>query len=1368
MRRSGDSPYGPTSDSGALDRVRASFVPQALASRLGEGSTGKPAFVALPAIALFADLSGFTRANDLLEQRDGPRGAESITGLLESRFRVITEHVLATGGECVELNGDSVLALWSGESLAGEAAAYAALRKAGAGVEAMLADLNALETEDEIELGVRLGIGAGMAIGVALPVGGRQRKIFTGGAAIEAAITAQCRASAGGFVVADRALEDLLAAISDSSLSAPGGCASAGDADPACFAPREIAELNDPSLVGWSNVLLPGTVLFASLGAFEVASAAERERLAAATAILDSTLGPLGGRLNKVCLDDKGVTALIPFGLPPQAVYVDYDAVADAAVELRVRLAAAGTSAAIGVATGTIFSGLIGDDRRRAHCVNGRAVNRAARLAAIAGDRVLCDRATRQGLRRSARSAHVGSFALKGFAQPVATFEVRASVHEGGTPAAVSPRIIGRQREIVRIENHLRGAGGDVRIAAVEGPPGIGKSRLLGELVERAKQHGSEVIVSRAEPAMRSVPFGPWRRVLAGILSDGSTSSEAGSHTALAAVAARAEVSWELAPLLAELVGAPLVETDALRVLDGDARARVRRQLALAVLRGWGECGSALLVLEDVHWMDFASWELLAELLRSDLDIAILLSARPSAEPPSSARQAVFTFSRMCAVRLGELAAEETAALVADVLRAPAVDADVARTVHRASGGNPFYVRELALELDAGGQLARRRGRVAARVHPLLLSAEQTAGVEGVVANRIAQLPPRPRRRIKCASVAGMEFDRGLLAALGGGDDGLEEDLSVLVDAQMLEWVAPDRDRSATRLRFRHAIGRDCAYTSLPVEQRRRLNRLAAEWWEAPDRNAGDLGDALLAYHWSEAEEHARSAGYAESAGARALSAGAYADAVRLLTAAITSSGDGSADGLRRARLLQMRAAARLGDGDLGDANADAHAALALLGVRLPAADRGWSTTFLRELTRYGVCAVRAGIDLPGTDLERRRLACAAAGVVSDVAYFRAELEPLLVANLHAFAQARLLGDDEPVARALGLFGYFTGVMRLHRVAENLFRRGLTVARRSGRARRVSDCLGGIAMYHLSFGRWGVAYTMLEEAVDLCRSTTEPVNLEMGLTLWGLGKCYEGRFSESLEIFADEYRLAHARGAQQHRAWGLYASAQNLLPLGAVEEAEELLGAAREALAGIEDRHSALIATALAGLCALRQGDVERARREAAAALAIADLTMPNNFGSLAGYSALAETWIDLGTIERHETGRASPSTRRSERRALQHLARYALWFPIGRPRLAFLRGRRALGSGNVRRARRAFRAAARRSEALSMRYEQACAYLGLARCAASDVEEGRDALRRARRLLADCGAVETAVWPDVGIGEPSASTSMAERRSSA
>jgi hypothetical protein len=176
-------------------------------------------------------------------------------------------------------------------------------------------------------------------------------------------------------------------------------------------------------------------------------------------------------------------------------------------------------------------------------------------------------------------------------------------------------------------------------------------------------------------------------------------------------------------------------------------------------------------------------------------------------------------------------------------------------------------------------------------------------------------------------------------------------------------------------------------------------------------------------------------------------------------------------------------------------------------------------------------------------------------------------------------------------------------------------------------------------------------------------------------------------------------------------------------------------------LVGVDDKHSALICSGLMSLAYLHCADYVRARESTLLAAAQAAQTLPNNFGSFAGYYSLATTLIALWGRALCFAPADAPGLRRETQVAMQYLTRYAMLFPVARPRLTLLRGWVHWRLGRRRRSHRAWQRSLAQSVQLQMPYEEALAHWSLQHSASADVERERHG-RQAAALLARCTAV--------------------------
>lgn len=422
---------------------------------------------------------------------------------------------------------------------------------------------------------------------------------------------------------------------------------------------------------------------------------------------------------------------------------------------------------------------------------------------------------------------------------------VRArSAPEPTGPAGGAAGLVGRERELGALGTVLaRAAAGESRTALVSGEPGIGKTRLVEELARRAERDGFEVVWGRCrEEEEGAPPFWPWRQVVHGLLAG------VGTERLDALLGADASEVVLLVPELREVLpaAAPAAVFDVAAVRFGVCRA------VTGLVRRSAELRPLLLVLDDLHWADAASLQLLATLGSRSADVRLLVVAtyRPGEPDPAGALGDVLAAlareSSVERVALGGLVPDEVAQMMAAELSAEA-DAQLARLVHDRTDGNPFYVTELLRLLQSEGRLSRTpaEARVAAAV-------EIPAGVRDVLRRRLARLPEQTRAVLLVASVIGRAFDLGTVASVTGLDD---DRALEAVETAMLSGLVVEEEETVGRFRFAHALVREVVYADVGRLRRARLHaRVAAAMGEVAVVDQGERV-LLVARHWSAAAD---------------------------------------------------------------------------------------------------------------------------------------------------------------------------------------------------------------------------------------------------------------------------------------------------------------------------------------------------------------------------------------------------------------------------------------------------------------------------------------------------------------------------------
>ncbi|MFO0759364.1 MAG: protein kinase [Byssovorax sp.] len=447
-------------------------------------------------------------------------------------------------------------------------------------------------------------------------------------------------------------------------------------------------------------------------------------------------------------------------------------------------------------------------------------------------------------------------FEVRGDRRSLVLVRERAILERPRTLLGKPTPFVGREREMAMLEALFDECTADsvARAALVISPPGGGKSRLRYELlrvlVERVPS--IQVWFGRGSPMAAGAPLGILGSLIRGVahFSDDDP-PEALQHKLRARVgrSLRGEETGRVAAFLGEFTGVPFPADDL------PALAAARRDPALMsdhVQRAWeafaaAECAAqpVLLVLEDLHWADPASFKLVDGLLRrlKSRRLMVLALARPSIHEIAPR---LWADRGAQSIRLGELSPRACARLVRAVLGDAPTEAEVDMLVER-SGGSPFFLEELIRAHASGGALPDT--------------------VLAMVQERLERIDPETRRVLRAASVFGLGFSAEALGALVGDEVlGLDARIDDLEEAEVLERRG-DPWGGDEEIAFRQAIVREAAYAMLTESDRRLGHRLAGEWLE----RGGKTDAAVLARHFSLGGDLDRAARYHLAAAEAAL-----------------------------------------------------------------------------------------------------------------------------------------------------------------------------------------------------------------------------------------------------------------------------------------------------------------------------------------------------------------------------------------------------------------------------------------------------------------------------------------------------------------
>ena len=538
----------------------------------------------------------------------------------------------------------------------------------------------------------------------------------------------------------------------------------------------------------------------------------------------------------------------------------------------RVRIFGARLSVRIGIATGMVVVGdLLAEGALDEAAVMGETPNVAARLQALAKPNTVVVAPTTRDLAGGTFDyADAGRHKLKGLQQPMQVWRVlQASAAPTRFDAAHGRRlapIVGRTAETeALLAAWLDAQRGHGHLVLLSGEAGIGKSRLAESLVERTGAPFPQRLLFQCSPHHANSALYPFIQELERSAGFARRDSAAQKRDKLIALLTRVALAdAPAASLFAALLSLPAASGFQPPDLEPDERKRQTLVALLDRLRRLAATTTVLMLIEDTHWIDPTSLELLDMLADALGDMAALVVVTSRLAPLESWKARPHT----SAVHLERLDRQHSTQMVRELLarkRFPArlVDEIVART-----DGVPLFIEELTRTLAT----TKRRAQP---LHERLQAIPAT--LQDSLMARLDQLGPA-KDVAQIGAVIGREFSSELVAAVAQLDaQSLQDGLRALAASGLLQQRA---DAAGSAYVFKHALVQDAAYESLLRARRQELHRRIAQTLEESYAERVQVEPEVLAHHWAQAREWLRAARYAAAAGRRALDRSATPEAL--------------------------------------------------------------------------------------------------------------------------------------------------------------------------------------------------------------------------------------------------------------------------------------------------------------------------------------------------------------------------------------------------------------------------------------------------------------------------------------------------------
>ena len=585
------------------------------------------------------------------------------------------------------------------------------------------------------------------------------------------------------------------------------------------------------------------------------------------------------GTLVDLNIGDKGSYIYMNFGAP--IAHEDNAArAASAALEL---LALPGElpfiqPLQIGITQGRMRAGAYGGSMHRTYGVLGDAVNLAARLMMkCEPGQILVSRNAQASIADQFTWESLAPVTVKGKSEPI---EIAALSGAGAHPAMHLPQstqltpLVGRDAEISQIEESLeRALQGDGQVLSLVGEAGLGKSRLAAEVIHRAHERGFTVYGGECESYGVNTSYLVWQPIWRALFGLETEWPEARQSKALQSrVQAFDPTLARRVPLLGAVLGLSIADNDLTRSFDAKLRKSSLETLLADILAAMARDLPILLVLEDCHWLDSLSHDLLEVISRSisDLPVLILLAYRP-VELERLQEERVSTLPYHSALTLEPLTADDLAEMARRRLmeltdaQAGTVSNALVRRLAQQAEGNPFYLEELVNYIG---------DRALDPSDPYALSQfDLPSSVQSLVLTRMDQLGERQKTLLKVASVLGRVFRVAWLLGVYPdlGQPGEIRDDLVLLSQQNL--TAHDLAEPELTYFFKHIITHGVIYDSLLHMLRTALHEQIGRFIESQYAESLEQHLDLLAYHYDRSEVTDKKRTYLRRAGEAAQAA---------------------------------------------------------------------------------------------------------------------------------------------------------------------------------------------------------------------------------------------------------------------------------------------------------------------------------------------------------------------------------------------------------------------------------------------------------------------------------------------------------------
>ena len=531
----------------------------------------------------------------------------------------------------------------------------------------------------------------------------------------------------------------------------------------------------------------------------------------------------------------------------------------------------------IGLNSGPVIVGSIGDDLRMDYTAVGDTTNLASRMESMAmPGNILVARETFRLARDFFEFESLGKVELKGKEKPIEAYKLfKAGEVETRIGAAVAKgltRFVGRKNSMAALREALEEAeAGSGQVVGIVGEAGVGKSRILLEFKNPLPQNEYAYLEGRCLHYGGSMSYLPFLDILRSYFDIKEGDQEFIIKKKMADKIAGLDEKLENAlPPLMELLSLKVEDEDFIKLEPQQKRERTFEAIRNLLIRVSQE-RPLVLAVEDMHWIDKTSEEFLDYLIGwlAGTHILLVLLYRPEYTHQWGSK------SYYRKIGLNQLTTQSSAELVQAILEGGEVSPEIRELILNRTSGNPLYMEELTHSLLENGSIQKKD-------HQFVLSGKASDiqipdTIQGIIAARMDRLEDNLKRTMQVASVIGRDFAFRILQTITG----LREELKAyLLNLQGLEFIYEKSLFPELEYIFKHALTQEVAYNSLLHKRRKEIHGKIGEAIEQIYAERLEEFYEMLAYHFVQGEVWDKAVTYLRQAGGRAMKKSAYVEAM--------------------------------------------------------------------------------------------------------------------------------------------------------------------------------------------------------------------------------------------------------------------------------------------------------------------------------------------------------------------------------------------------------------------------------------------------------------------------------------------------------